>query len=251
MSYSLDLRKHVFKIKQQERLTFQETSDRFGVPTRTLFRWKKHIEPITKRNKPSTKIDMAALQKAVEQHPDRYQYEHARKFGVAQSTIFYALKRLNITHKKTLFHPKADEWLRYIFQLKLFRYEVIEKRPVIYLDESGFAVDVPRENGYSRKGEKCFAGKGWHARGRANAIGAIHNFKLLNVCLFDCNIDADVFYAWLTQELLPNVPQNAVIVLDNAAFHKRQDALSAVKQQGHIFEFLPPYSPDLNPIEKK
>ena len=76
-------------------------------------------------------------------------------------------------------------------------------------------------------------------------------FKLLNVCLFDCNISADVFYGWLTKELLPAIPKSSVIVLDNAAFHKRDDALLAVQEQGHTLEFLPPYSPDLNPIEKK
>jgi len=74
---------------------------------------------------------------------------------------------------------------------------------------------------------------------------------LFNVCLFDCYINADVFYAWLTQELLPNTPNNAVIVLDNATFHKRNDALEAIEKAGHTVEFLPPYSPDLNPIEKK
>lgn len=84
-----------------------------------------------------------------------------------------------------------------------------------------------------------------------NAIGAITNFQLFNVCLFDCNIDSDVFFAWLTQELLPAIPKNSVIVLDNATFHKREDALLAVEEQGHTLEFLPPYSPDLNPIEKK
>ena len=42
-----------------------------------------------------------------------------------------------------------------------------------------------------------------------------------------------------------------IIVLDNATFHKREDALLAVQQQGHTLEFLPPHSPDLNPIEKK
>lgn len=119
------------------------------------------------------------------------------------------------------------------------------------MDESGFAVDSPRERGYSQKGIKCYAGKDWHARGRVNAIGAIADFKFLNVCLFDCNINADIFHAWITQELLPNIPKNAVIVLDNAAFHKRNDILTAVEQQGHTLEFLPPYSPDLNPIEKK
>ncbi|UZO79419.1 IS630 family transposase [Aquimarina sp. ERC-38] len=138
-----------------------------------------------------------------------------------------------------------------IFQLKIFRYEFVEKRPIVYLDESGFAFDAPRNHGYSQKGQRCYAGKDWHARGRVNAIGAITNFRLFNVCLFDGTINADVFYAWVTQELLPNTPKKAVIVLDNATFHKRNDAIQAIDKQGHTLEFLPPYSPQLNPIEKK
>jgi transposase len=39
--------------------------------------------------------------------------------------------------------------------------------------------------------------------------------------------------------------------MDNASFHKRQDIQEAITQAGHILEYLPPYSPDLNPIEKK
>ncbi|WP_183305964.1 transposase [Dysgonomonas hofstadii] len=119
------------------------------------------------------------------------------------------------------------------------------------MDESGFCVDAPRDRGYSLKGKKCYASKDWHAKGRINVIGDISSFKLFSVCLFHCNIDSDVFYQWLTLELLPNVPQNSVIVLDNATFHKRRDALLAVQKHGHTLEFLPPYSPDLNPIEKK
>jgi len=140
---------------------------------------------------------------------------------------------------------------RLIFQLRIFRYEFIEKRTIVYLDESGFAMDAPRNSGYSLKGERCYASKDWHARGRVNAIGAIVDFKLFNVCLFDCYINADVFYAWLTQQLLPNTPKNSVIVLDNATFHKRKDALEAIELAGYSVEFLPPYSPDLNPIERK
>ena len=140
---------------------------------------------------------------------------------------------------------------RLIFQLKIFKYEYIEKRTIVYLDESGFAMDAPRTSGYSLKGKRCYASKDWHARGRVNAIGAIVDFNLFNVCLFDCYINADVFYAWLTQELLPNTPSNSVIVLDNATFHKRSEAIEAINLAGHTIEFLPPYSPDLNPIEKK
>ncbi len=100
MAYSLDFRRKVFKLKQEEKLTFEQTSERFSIPIRTLFRWQKRIEPKTKRNKPSTKIDMEALAKDVEANPDHYQYERAKTFGVSQSAIFYALKRLNISNKK-------------------------------------------------------------------------------------------------------------------------------------------------------
>ena len=102
MAYSLDFRRQVFKIKDKEGLTFQEVSERFEIPIRSLFRWQKRIESKTKRDKPATKIDMDALSKDVEAHPDhyQYQYESAKKFGVSQSTIFYALKRLDISNKK-------------------------------------------------------------------------------------------------------------------------------------------------------
>ena len=84
-----------------------------------------------------------------------------------------------------------------------------------------------------------------------NAIGAITDFKLFDVCLFDTYINSDVFYGWLIQQLLPSIPDKSVIVLDNATFHRRNDMQAAIEQQGHDLEFLPPYSPDLNPIEKK
>ena len=69
--------------------------------------------------------------------------------------------------------------------------------------------------------------------------------------MFDGNINSDIFYAWITNELLPVLPANAVVVLDNAAFHKRQDIQSVIRKAGHTLEYLPPYSPDLNPIEHK
>ena len=53
------------------------------------------------------------------------------------------------------------------------------------------------------------------------------------------------------QELLPVLPDQAIIVMDNASFHKRADMLEAIEQSGALLEFLAPYSPDLNPIEKK
>jgi transposase len=100
MSYSLDFRIRLFEIQEKEGLTFEETSKGFGVPIRTLFRWKNRLEPCTTRNKPATKIDMEALKKHVQEYPDAYQYERAAVFGVSQGCIFFALKRLSISYKK-------------------------------------------------------------------------------------------------------------------------------------------------------
>ena len=126
-----------------------------------------------------------------------------------------------------------------------------EGREIIYLDESGFAQSMPRRNAYTAEGTRCYGSHDWHAKGRINAIGAIVGMTFLTLSLFSSGINSDVFYAWLTQELLPKVKPNTVIVMDNATFHKRSDMLEAITKHGCIAEFLPPYSPDLNPIEKK
>lgn len=140
--------------------------------------------------------------------------------------------------------------LRASFQSRIAQYEK-EGRAIAYLDESGFAFDMPRTHGYSLKGSRCYGSCDWHARGRVNVIGACIDMEFINVVLFEGNIDSDTFYAWVISELLPALPLRAVVVLDNAAFHKRQDIQNIIRKAGHTLEYLPPYSPDLNPIERK
>lgn len=110
---------------------------------------------------------------------------------------------------------------------------------------------MPRTHGYSLKGARCYGCHDWHAKGRINVIGAIIGMSFLTLSLFNGHINSDVFHAWLTQDLLPKVSPRSVIVMDNASFHKRNDMIEAIKAHQCLVEFLPPYSPDLNPIEKK
>ena len=251
MTYPLKFREKVFAVKDKYNLTFEQTSERFDVPMRTLFRWQKRLHPCLNRNKPATKIDMQALAKDVEDHPDDYQHERAERFHVSQSGIAVALKRLRVTRKKkTLNHPKADPERRHAFGQQIRAYETLGYA-CVYVDESGFAHSMPRAYGYSRSGQRCHGLCDWGAKGRTNVIGALLGQRLLNVSLFDRTVNADVFYAWLTQQLLPALPPDSVIVLDNASFHRRTDILQAADEAGHLIEFLPTYSPDLNPIEHK
>lgn len=100
MTYSLDFRKKVLEVKTEEKLSYEETANRFKIGKTTRVRWHKKLEPQTTRNKPATKIDMERLKQDIEDYPDAYQYERAQRFGVSQKGIFEALKRLGVTYKK-------------------------------------------------------------------------------------------------------------------------------------------------------
>ena len=68
--------------------------------------------------------------------------------------------------------------------------------------------------------------------------------------LFDGTCNTDVFNQWLEEMLLPALKPGTVIIMDNAAFHKSQKTREVIEAAGCRILFLPPYSPDLNPIEK-
>ena len=100
MTYPLQFRQKVFSTKEKFHLTFEQTSQRFDVPIRTLFRWQRNMTPCMTRDKPATRLDMAQLARDVEQVPDAYQWERAQRLGVAERTIGYGLQRLEISYKK-------------------------------------------------------------------------------------------------------------------------------------------------------
>jgi transposase len=155
MTYSTDFRRKALDIKEQENLTTDEAAKRFGIGTANFSRWSKNLEPKRTRNKPSTKIDMEALKHDVELHPDAYNHERAIRFGVTEGGIRKALKRLGISYKKTLKHPKANNDARQVFQEKMKFYEQAEKN-IVFIDESGFSHDMPRRKGYASIGKRCF-----------------------------------------------------------------------------------------------
>lgn len=121
---------------------------------------------------------------------------------------------------------------------------------IIYLDESGFRKSCCRTYGYAPKGSRCRASYDWQGRNQTNVIGALWGTKLFAAGLFDFSINRRIFDAWVKEVLIPEMPPESVVVMDNASFHKGE-ALQLLKDCGHEVLWLPPYSPDLNPIEHK
>ncbi len=126
-----------------------------------------------------------------------------------------------------------------------------EDKAIVYIDESGFAHDMPRTHGYSSKGKRCYGTHDWGSKGRTNAIGALVGQSLIAVGLIFGSVNTEVFTCWTRQILLPNLREKSVIVMDNASFHKGKEMKELIEDAGHTLLYLPPYSPDLNPIEKK
>ena len=137
-----------------------------------------------------------------------------------------------------------------MFREKIDAYER-DDRPIVYIDESGFAYDMPRTHGYAPRGQRCPGQQNWNAKGRINVIGALLTGVLVCVGLTEANVDADIFNLWLEHDLIPKLPSKAILVMDRATFHRRGDTKDLIKDAGHTLEYLPPYSPDFNDIEHK
>lgn len=152
--------------------------------------------------------------------------------------------------KKTLKHPKADLEKRFMFCKEIQKLKD-EGRTIAYIDESGFAHDMPRTHGYSASGKRCYGTHDWGAKGRTNVIGAMIGKALLTVMLLSGTVNTEVFTSWVKEDLIPKLPPKSILVMDNATFHKGEEMKLSITKAGHTLLYLPPYSPDLNPIEHK
>jgi len=74
--------------------------------------------------------------------------------------------------------------------------------------------------------------------------------RILAPFQYSGTMDSRLFEFWFSNQLLPSLEQGTVIVMDNASFHSKKRLLFAAQNAGCRLLFLPPYSPELNPIEK-
>lgn len=100
MTYPISFRKKVLNIKEKKKLSFASTAERFGLSKTTVFKWSQKLEPKEKRDRKATKIDMELLRQDIEQYPDGYCYERAKRLGVSATGIRDAQYRLGVTYKK-------------------------------------------------------------------------------------------------------------------------------------------------------
>ncbi len=121
--------------------------------------------------------------------------------------------------------------------------------PVFYLDECGVDHRLYREYGRSLRGEPIYQEVSGARRQRTSVIAAAQGNRLVWPMVFQGSCNTEVVNTYFEKVLLPTLPKGSVIVLDNASFHQSPTTLKLVEEAGCNLMFLPPYSPDLNPIE--
>jgi transposase len=107
-----------------------------------------------------------------------------------------------------------------------------------------------REKGRAIKGKKVIGEVRGRRFQRTNIVAGYINRKTIAECIYKNNTDTEFFNIWVEEFLIPELRSGQVVVMDNASFHKNNKTRELIEGAGWMLIYLPPYSPDLNPIEK-
>ena len=153
--------------------------------------------------------------------------------------------------KKTLFASEQDrptivrrreQWRKYQGR--------IDPRRLVFIDETWAKTNMAPLRGWGPRGSKLIA-KAPHGRWRTlTFLAALRHDRLDAPCVVDGPINGEAFLAYVEQILVPILKPGDLVVMDNLGSHKGKAIRKAIRTAGAKLFFLPPYSPDLNPIEQ-
>jgi transposase len=126
----------------------------------------------------------------------------------------------------------------------------VDPHRLVFIDETWIKTNMAPLRGWGPKGKRLrsFAPHGhWRT---LSFLGALRCDQITAPCVFDGPINGQCFKAYVEQQLAPVLKPGDIVVMDNLGSHKSADVRHAIRAAGARLWFLPPYSPDLNPIEQ-
>ena len=125
----------------------------------------------------------------------------------------------------------------------------IPKEKMIYVDETGIDKFMYRKYARAAKGEKVYGKIRGKKFERTNIVAAQAGKRIIAPLQYKGMMHSQFFEEWFEKHLIPELDQEAVIVMDNASFHRKKHLYELAERHNVKIIFLPPYSPELNPIE--
>jgi transposase len=149
--------------------------------------------------------------------------------------------------KKSSVAQERDEGLRALWRWLVSRFDV---RRLVFVDESGFHTSMDRLRSRAPKGERAY-GKVPRNRGKnTTLIASMSLFGMGEAMCLRGGTDAAAFEAYVEWFLAPQLSEGQVVVMDNLGAHRPERIRELIEARGAELVFLPPYSPDLSPIEE-
>lgn len=125
----------------------------------------------------------------------------------------------------------------------------LDPSKLVFLDETWAKTNMVRPRGRSLEGTRLIA-KVPHGHWKTTTfLAALRTRGLTAPLVIDGAINGDMFLAYVEQQLVPTLSAGDVVIMDNLSSHKKAGVREAIESAGATLLYLPPYSPDLNPIE--
>jgi transposase len=127
---------------------------------------------------------------------------------------------------------------------------MLDPHKLIFLDETGTSTNMTRLRGRSARGERLL---GYAPHGHWLTTTFISGLRLSGIVaplVIDCPMNGTIFHQYVEEILLPELSTGDIVILDNLSSHKAAGVREMIEAKGATLKFLPPYSPDLNPIEQ-
>ena len=179
-------------------------------------------------------------------------YQQAYGVRVGQSTMHLTLKRMGLSYKKKTFHdPKkhaegaADLHDSYACQL-----EGVAPEDRVYLDETGSSLNLSLDYGRSPKGERVHDDRPTAPGATVSTAAVLTEHGIEGEFLYFGTLTAKRFIAYLDVYVLALVAGGKLLIMDNHPVHCAKAVQRFLEDRQVSFAFLPPYSPELNPIEE-
>jgi len=121
---------------------------------------------------------------------------------------------------------------------------------LVFIDETWTSTSMTRRYGRAPRGKRCLDSAPHGHWETTTFVGALRRNRLTAPMVTDGPMDGEMFLAYVRQFLCPTLQPGDTVILDNLSSHKVAGVEQAIIATGAGVRFLPPYSPDLNPIEK-
>jgi transposase len=121
---------------------------------------------------------------------------------------------------------------------------------LVFIDETWAATNMTRKRGRAPRGERLVAGVAHGHWKTTTFVGALRTSGLTAPAVFDGAINGQSFLAYVHEVLVPTLRPGDIVILDNLSSHEIQGVRAAIEAVGGEVRYLPPYSPDLDPIEQ-